>query len=177
MTEESSGLTRRELGMGAAALAAGVATLAVTADGAGATTPPAAPLTRGTISMDEAQRILAAAVARSREINVAMFIMIVDESNVEKAAIRMDGNGLASLTLVPLKAKTAVSFRTSTQQLAANVGADPIRMHSFLNAGFTLIGGGIPITRNNQVIGAIGVGGGSAAQDHDVAEAGLRALG
>lgn len=176
MNEQSNGLTRRELGLGAAALAAGAATVLASADGAGATTPPA-PLTRGTISMDEAQRVLAAAVERAKAINVAMFIMIVDESNVEKAAVRMDGNGLASLTLVPLKAKTAVSFRTSTQQLATNVANDAVRMHSFLNAGFTLIGGGIPITRNNQVIGAIGVGGGSPAQDHDVAEAGIRALG
>lgn len=176
MSEDIHGITRRELGLGAAAVAVGAASLAMGADAAGATNP-APPLTRGTISMEEAQRVLAAAVERAKAINVAMFIMIVDESNVEKASVRMDGNGLASLTLVPLKAKTAVSFRTSTLQLGTNVQNDPLRMHSFLNAGFTLIGGGIPITRNNQVIGAIGVGGGSPAQDHDVAEAGLRALG
>ncbi len=51
------------------------------------------------------------------------------------------------------------------------------RAQSFLAAGFSLLGGGVPITRNGQVIGAVGIGGGSPEQDVQVAEAGLAALG
>lgn len=51
-----------------------------------------------------------------------------------------------------------------------------MRAQSLLAAGFTLLGGGLPITTSGEVIGAIGVGGGSPDQDAQVAQAGLAAL-
>jgi uncharacterized protein GlcG (DUF336 family) len=106
-----------------------------------------------------------------------MFIVVVDSSGIVKASHRMDGNGQASPTLAPLKAQTANGFRTATHQLAAAVAGDPARLASIASApGFTLLGGGVPLRVGGTVIGAIGVGGGSAAQDVDVAEAGAAAL-
>ncbi len=167
-------ITRRALGAGAlgvgtAAIVAGALPLA-----AGAAE---AALTRQSISLEEAKVLLQAAEKKASEIGVPMYVLVVDESGRERASWRMDGNGLASLTLVPLKAHTAVAFRTPTHVLAERVAADPVRLASFVATGeFTLIGGGLPVVRDGQVIGAIGVGGGSPEQDVVVGQAALDAL-
>ena len=177
---DEHGMTRRQaLGLGTAAVAAG----AVVATGAAAMVPGVAGAattqdTRATITAAEAQALLAAAEARANQIGVPVYVVIVDESAKPKAALRMDGASLASLTLVPPKAVTAASFRTPTHVLAERVAADPVRVASFLaNGEFTLLGGGLPVSRGGQVVGAIGVGGGSVEQDIDVAQAALAALG
>jgi len=148
---------------------------------AGPTTPPPAtpagiagePQTLLSISLEQAQRVLAAAEAHAAEIGVAMNIVIIDVCGDVKASSRQDGNGRASLVLAPLKAQTALAFRTATAVLGANT--PPERVQTFLAAGFTVLGGGLPIldAETKAVIGAIGVGGGSPEQDVEVAEAGL----
>ena len=88
-----------------------------------------------------------------------------------------DGNSRASITLAPLKAATALAFRTSTTALAART-TDAVRAQSLLAAGYTLLGGGVPLTtKDGTVIGAIGTGGGSPEQDEQIAQAGAAALG
>jgi uncharacterized protein GlcG (DUF336 family) len=171
---QDQGVTRRAaLGMGAAAAAATM--LAVKEAGAAQSDPEGA--TKATITLAEAHVLIEAAVAKAEEIGVPMYILVLDESGKEKASVRMDGNSLAALTLVPPKAFTAVSFRTATHTLAQNVASDPIRVASFLaNGQFTLLGGGLPIRRGDAVIGAVGVGGGSPEQDVVVGQAGLDPL-
>jgi glc operon protein GlcG len=129
------------------------------------------------VSLAQANRILAAGVryVQSHPSIPPMFLLVVDECGDEKASRRMDRNSPASVTLVPIKARTAVSFRTATADLAART-TDPARIASFTTAGFSLLGGGRPITENGLVIGAIGVGGGSPEQDDEVARAALRGL-
>src|SRR4051812_20742620 len=104
------------------------------------------------VSLDQANRIIAAAVAyvRAHPKIPPMYVLVVDVCGDEKASRRMDGNGPASVTLVPLKAKTAVAFRTATADLAART-TDPARIASFTSAGFSLLGGGRPITENEAV--------------------------
>jgi uncharacterized protein GlcG (DUF336 family) len=169
------GLTRRRaLGLGAAAAAAAGA-MAMAPGLAGAATSQD---TRATITAAEAQALLAAAELKANEIGVPMYVVVVDESAKPKASLRMDGASLASLTLVPPKAVTAASFRTPTHVLAERVAADPVRVASFLATGeFSLLGGGLPVSRSGHVVGAIGVGGGTPEQDVIVGEAALAALG
>ena len=171
---QDQGVTRRAaIGMGAAAAAATV----LMANQAGAQGEPT-DATKATITLAEAQTLLEAAVAKAIEIGVPMYVLVVDESGREKASLRMDGNALAALTLVPLKANTAISFRSPTHALGEGVAGDPVRLASLTTAGgFTLLGGGLPIHRGDAVIGAIGVGGGSPEQDVVVGQAALDALG
>jgi uncharacterized protein GlcG (DUF336 family) len=123
-------------------------------------------------------RVIRAAERRAQQIGVAMLIVVVDSCGVEQASHRMDGNSQASPTLAPLKAQTANAFRAGTHELAAGVANDPARLASIAAAsGFTLLGGGVPLRSGGAVIGGVGVGGGSAAQDVDVAQAGAAALG
>lgn len=164
-------LTRREaIGIGSAVALSAVA---LSASGAAASDDD---LTRPTLSLRTAQRILAAAIEKAEEIGVPMYMLIVDDGGNEKASVRMDRNSLAALELVPRKAKTAVSFRTPTHVLAENVASNPARSGSFLSAGFSLLGGGLPIVVDGQLLGAIGVGGGSPEQDVVVGQAGLAAI-
>ena len=134
------------------------------------------PVTIGTLSLAQAKAVLRAAEQAARAIGVPMFIQVVDVCGDVKASSRQDGNSRASLTLAPLKAQTALAFRTPTGVLAERVAADPVRLQSFLTAGFTLLGGGIPLALGGQVVGAIGVGGGSPEQDIQVAQAGAHVL-
>lgn len=130
--------------------------------------------TRETVTLAGAQALIAAAMAKAQEITVPMAIVIVDESGVMKAFARMDGNSLASVDIVQQKAYTAAAFRAPTHVLAQRNGTDPIRLASFTNLPrVTFLGGGYPISKNNTVIGGIGVGGGTPEQDMQVAEAAL----
>ena len=129
------------------------------------------------VSLAQANRIVAAAVAYVRNHSgiPPMYVLVVDVCGDEKASRRMDGNGPASVTLVPIKARTAVSFRAATADLAART-TDPGRIASLTTAGFSLLGGGRPIMENGAVIGAVAVGGGTPEQDDEVAAAALRVL-
>jgi len=104
-----------------------------------------------------------------------MYLVVVDESGQEVASARIDNNSRASLTLVPIKARTAAAFRTATADLAART-TDAARTASFTTAGFSLLAGGRPISLRGVVVGALGVGGGTPEQDDAVAQAALRVV-
>lgn len=158
-------------GLAAAAAAGSLATAAPAVAGSGS----ARPQTLLSVSLEQAKAVLAAAEREAARLRVPSFIVVLDACGDVKASSRQDGSSPASLTLAPLKAQTSLAFRTSTTTLAERT-TDPVRAQSFLAAGFTLLGGGLPLLSGDQVIGAIGVGGGSPDQDHRIAEAGRRAL-
>jgi glc operon protein GlcG len=175
-TEETGGLNRRQALGWASAVAAG-------AVGASVLTAPAAAAKEGsghggvlpmaTISLDLAKKVVQAGVKYSQSKGFKMFVLVVDACGDEKASARMDGNGPASTVLVPIKAKTAIDFRTPSIDFS---GADAARIASFTTAGYSVIGGGRPIEVDGMVIGAIAVGGGSPEQDDEVAAAAIAAV-
>jgi uncharacterized protein GlcG (DUF336 family) len=177
--EPVEGTSRRSaLGYAALAAAAAAAVGVTNADGADAATGSSSdgPLKLRSISQAQAERVVAAAVRHVKRNGLpAMFVTVVDAFGDEKATTRMDGNAGAAVVLAPIKARTSAAFRTATVTLAANT-TDPARIASFTTAGFSLLGGGVPLVHDKQVIGAIGVGGGSPEQDHAVATAGAAAL-
>jgi len=131
------------------------------------------------LTTKDCDRILAAAEARAAEIGVPMVIAIVDESGVLKAFKRMDGSLLISVNVAQGKAYTAAALRMSTREVGVRTqpGADIYGMQ-FADVGRIIsFGGGFPIVKEGQVVGGIGVSGGSCEEDEDVARAGLAALG
>jgi uncharacterized protein GlcG (DUF336 family) len=136
-------------------------------------------VTKQSVSLEAAQGLVTAAIAKAAELGVPMAIAVVDEGGLLRAFARMDPvTSAATVDLVQAKAYTAASFRTPTHRLAAGAQDDPARLASLSNVPrFTLIGGGYPITEGDLVIGGIGVGGGSPEQDVEVAEAALAAVG
>jgi uncharacterized protein GlcG (DUF336 family) len=129
------------------------------------------------LSLAEAQRVAAAAEARAEEIGHPMNIAVVDAGAHLLAFARMDGAILASIDISTRKAVTAVLMNMSTADLydAAQPGA-PLYGIETTNAGLVVFGGGLLLTRGDDVIGAVGVSGGAVEQDVDVATAAAGAL-
>jgi uncharacterized protein GlcG (DUF336 family) len=131
-----------------------------------------------TISLDAAVSLIDAAEQKATEIGVPMAIAIVDHGGLLKAFHRMDGLDRAvSVDLVQRKAYTSASFRAPTHMLAENAMENGPFAASLANIpNFTLLGGGYPINDGEEVVGGIGVGGGSVEEDMEVAEAALAAV-
>ena len=169
------GLSRRQALAVGGGLAAAAAVGSVAAPGTASAAEAVGPSeTLRSVSAAQAKAVVVAAEREATRIKVPMNIVVLDVCGDVKGSLRQDGNARAALTLAPLKAQTALAFRTATADLART--PDPVRVQSFLAAGFTLLGGGLPIVVDGQVVGAVGVGGGSPEQDVQVAAAGLAAL-
>jgi uncharacterized protein GlcG (DUF336 family) len=130
------------------------------------------------ITLAEAQAIVAAALKRAKKIGVAMNIAVVDAGANLKAFNRMDNAWLGSIDISIRKAKTARFFDMPTGEvgkLSQPGGSLYAIEHS--NGGLITFPGGIPLKNSKgEIVGGIGVSGGSVEQDHDVASAGVAAL-
>jgi len=118
-----------------------------------------------------------AALAHGTTLGTAMVVAVVDSSGTLMALLRADGAFSASVEIARDKAYTAATFGVSTDQLCAALNQNEILREGIaLRPNIILFGGGLPIKEEQQVIGAIGVSGGSEDEDRACAEAGVRAL-
>ena len=103
---------------------------------------------------------------------------IVDAGGNLKAFCRMDGAFLGSIDVSMGKAKTARLFNMSTADLgAASQPGQELYGIEVTNGGLVIFGGGELLkNKDGVIIGAIGVSGGSVAEDTNVAKAGVAAL-
>jgi len=130
------------------------------------------------VTLSTAREVVDAAVAKAEEIGVPMNIAVVDEGNNLTAFARMDGAWLGSIDIAQNKAYTARSFDMSTKDLAplCQPNEPLFGIHASNQSRLIIFAGGIPLTSGDDVVGAIGVSGGSVEQDHEVAEAGVGAF-
>jgi len=130
------------------------------------------------VTLSTAREVVDAAVAKAEEIGVPMNIAVVDEGNNLTAFARMDGAWLGSIDISQNKAYTARSFDMSTKDLAplCQPNEPLFGIHASNQSRLIIFAGGIPLTSGDDVVGAIGVSGGSVEQDHEVAEAGVGAF-
>jgi uncharacterized protein GlcG (DUF336 family) len=130
------------------------------------------------MTLDKAQSVVKAAVAKAQEIGQPMNIAVVDAGTNLTAFTRMDGAWLGSIDIAINKAFTAKAFDISTLELGHNSqpGDQFFGIHVSNHTRVMIFAGGIPIKENGQVIGAVGVSGGSGAQDQTVAEAAVAAF-
>jgi len=129
------------------------------------------------ITLSDARRIIDAAEKRASDIGQPMNIAVVDCGGNLISHIRMDNAWLGSIDISINKAFSARAFDMSTKDLAgiAQPGDMCFGIHGSNNGRIMIFAGGVPVKKDGKVIGAIGVSGGTAAQDHDVAEAGAKA--
>ena len=129
------------------------------------------------ITLELAQRVIAAAEKKAAEIKQPMNIAVVDGGGNLVAFARMDGAWLGSIQIAQKKAWTSRAFDIETKTLSkfAQPGADFYGIH-VTNGGVTIFAGGVPLLRGKEVVGAIGVSGGSGKQDQEVAEAGAKVI-
>lgn len=135
-----------------------------------------------TLGLAAAQRALDAALAKAREIGSPSSIAVMDGGRELLGFLRMDGALLASAEISQAKAYTSRSLNCATADVSSLVqpGGPLYGMEtSHAKAGRALVtfGGGVPITIDGEIVGAVGVAGGSPDQDHAIAAAGAAAAG
>lgn len=131
-----------------------------------------------TVTAEEARRVIDAAAAKATEIGQPMDIAVVDAGGNLKAHVRMDGANIGSITIAINKAYTAIAFQCETGELQEVTRPDgPIYGLNDAHGGrLVVFPGGIPLVRNGDIVGAVGVSTGTIEQDQEVAEAGVAAF-
>jgi glc operon protein GlcG len=127
--------------------------------------------TKKALTLEAAKQIAAAAEAEAKKNNWTMVIAIMDDGGHLIYLERMDGTQIGSVEVAQEKAATAIKFKRPTKSLEDNVAGG--RQVILKLPGATPIEGGLPIAVGNEIIGAIGVSGGTSPQDGQVAAAGL----
>src|SRR5262245_44818830 len=130
------------------------------------------------ISLADAKRILAAAERKAEEIGQPMNVAVVDAGGNLVAHVRMDKAWIGSVDISIKKAWTSRAFDIATKDLAehSQSGGQFFGIHVSNDCRVMIFAGGIPLKRGNEVVGGIGVSGGSGKQDQTVAEAGAAAF-
>jgi len=130
--------------------------------------------TKRTLNLAVAKAIAAAAEKEAVANHWAMYITIVDETGTPMFIERTDDAQLASYDISVGKAQTAFRFKRPTKMMEEAVNGG--RTSTITLPRATLLEGGIPFIVEGRLIGAIGVSGGAANQDSQVAQAGVAAL-
>jgi len=131
------------------------------------------------LTLEDAMKIIDAARKKAIAVGQPMNIAVSDAGGNLVAHVRMDGAWIGSVDIAINKAFTARAFDIATKDLATQ--AQPGKQFygiQLSNGGRVMIfSGGIPIKRDGDIVGAIGVSGGSGEQDQAVAEAGVAVVG
>ena len=129
------------------------------------------------ITLDEANRALDAAIAKATEQGTKMNIAVVDAGGRLVAFKRMDGAIWAGVYGSQGKAVASVAFGRDSGVMQERAGSAIIQGIMVAEGGHMIPSqGAVPITRNGVVIGAIGCGGGTGQEDEDCARAGAAAV-
>jgi glc operon protein GlcG len=122
------------------------------------------------IGAQRAQSLIQAAVAEATKKGWALNIAVVDSGANLVAFLRMDGAQLASIAVSEHKARTAAKFRRPTKAFEDAVQKSDSRITLSLD-DVIASRGGIPLTEDGKIIGAIGCSGGTGSQDEVVCSA------
>ena len=125
------------------------------------------------LTSNGAMKILQAAMEKADSMGVPQCITIVDAGGHMLAFCRMDGAFVLSNDSSMKKAVTAAIYGQITGQMDDNVA---IKLAIATDGKRVNLPGGVPIIVDGHVIGGIGVGSGTGAQDLEVAKAGIAAL-
>jgi uncharacterized protein GlcG (DUF336 family) len=127
------------------------------------------------MTLDLAEKIGKAALAKAAEFKRPMSVSVVDESGRLVYYSRADGAGFFTFDTSRAKAMAAASFKRSTQEITENKDQNPLLWYSLpsvVPAQALPSPGGLPIFRDGRLIGAVGLGGGAPDEDHECALAG-----
>jgi uncharacterized protein GlcG (DUF336 family) len=125
------------------------------------------------LTLEGARNIVATCEEEAKKNNWSMSVAIVDASGGLVLFHKGDGSRPSNVDFALAKARTAARFQRATKSLDSAVTAGRLQ---WLAVDALPIEGGVPIIVDGQIIGAVGVSGGTAAQDAQVASAGIAAL-
>ncbi len=128
------------------------------------------------IGLEAAKKAAAPALAEAARNNWAMAVAIVDTAGDLVYFEKMDSTQAGSVNVAVDKARSAARFKRPTkafQEMLAG-GGDGLRV--FRMKGAVPVEGGLPLVADGKIVGAIGVSGGTSAQDGQCARAGADAI-
>lgn len=128
------------------------------------------------ISVENAKKAAAAALAEARKNNWNMVVAIVDPAGYLVYFERMDTAQYGSVPIAQDKAHAAAVFRRSTKSVYDEMEKGGAGLRYLNLRGFVTSEGGELLMQGGKVIGAIGLSGGSGAQDGQCARAGVAAV-
>ena len=126
------------------------------------------------ITNEQAKAVAAAAFSEAKKNNWRMAFAIVGPAGELVYFEKMDGTQLVSVEISQGKARTAVMFRRPSKAFADQYAAGNTAFMTFPEKPVASEGG-VPITLNGKIIGAIGASGGTGQQDGLAAAAGASA--
>ena len=125
------------------------------------------------LALDDVKRVVDAAEAEAQKNDWKVVIAVVDDGG-HLMYLQREKVQLGSIDVAITKAKTALMFRRPTRFWEETVAAG--RQGYLALKDMLPIEGGVPLTYNGQIVGAIGVSGVKSSQDGQIAEAGAKAL-
>lgn len=130
------------------------------------------------LTLEQAEKAVQAAKAKAKDINVPMNIAVVDRGGNLVAFVRMNNAWLGSTDIAIKKAKTANYFDMNSGELGklSQPGKDLYGIEISNNGLISFPGGVLLKDAQKNIIGAIGVSGGSVKEDEKVAEAGAETI-
>lgn len=128
------------------------------------------------VSVDVAKKAAAGALAEARKNNWFMAVAVTDTAGQLVYFERMDNTQTGSINIAIGKARSASQFRRPTKVFQDLIAKGSEFTYLLGLEGASVVQGGIPIVLDGKIVGAIGVSGGTGAQDVQCAEAGIAAL-
>jgi len=131
-----------------------------------------------TIDYSEAKRIVDLIVEKASQMQKAAAIAVADSHGDLVCFARMDGAPVSSIRIAMNKAWTAARERKPTKEIGDKV-KHPEKSHDIAYYGdpqYLGWGGGIPVWKNGEVIGAVAVSGLSSTEDIALAELGVESI-
>lgn len=131
---------------------------------------------KASLELADVKAVAAAAEAEALASKWAVSIAIVDDGGHLLWLQRLDGAAPISAQIAPAKARTAALGRRESRTYEEMINGGRV---SFLSApGLEgLLEGGVPILKDGQCLGAVGVSGVKSTEDAQIARAGIAALG
>ena len=130
------------------------------------------------IDLSQAKAIIAAAHQKAVEVGKPITVVVVDSGGFPVASERMDGARPLTTSIATAKAYTAAVMQRPTRMLKGWADSQPTFFSQVSRMGHHPIvatDGGLTIKKNGQIIGGVGVAGGTGEDDQDIAVAALLA--
>jgi glc operon protein GlcG len=128
------------------------------------------------ISLENAKKAAAAAIAEARKNNWTMALAIVDPNGTLVYYEKIDNTQLGSAQVAISKARSAALFKRPTKWFQDQVSKGGDGMRYLGLEGAVPLEGGVPIVMEGKIVGAIALSGGTSAQDAQCAQIGADAL-
>jgi len=129
------------------------------------------------ITLDEANKMVAGAIAKAKELNIRINVAVCDAGGRLLAFNRMDGAIWGGAYGSQGKAIASAAFGRSSGELQERAESPIIKGILGAEGGHGIPSqGGMPVIRNGAADGAVGVGGGTSQEDEDCAKAGIATL-